>query len=70
VKTSRGVVIGATVAATFAIGVAAVWVTGDARAFGVIVTLAGVVAGVVPVRHQVRHVIASLYTDDRRQRPI
>lgn len=66
----RGAVIGVSVTATFVIGIASVWLTGDARAFGVVVTLAAVAAGVVLERQKVRRVIASLYTDDHGRRPI
>ena len=66
----RGLVIGVWVAATFATGIAAVWLTGDARAFGVVVMLAAVVAGIVLEREKVLHVLMSLYTDDHHRRRI
>jgi hypothetical protein len=65
VRTPLGLVIGASVT-TFAAGIAAVWVTGDARAFGVILTLAGVAAGIAAAPPKVRDVIASWYASERQ----
>jgi hypothetical protein len=52
VKTGLGLVISTATLATIALGIAAVWLTGDPRAFGVIVTFAGVVAGIVAARQE------------------
>ena len=51
-KTSLGLVIAGAIVTTMTAGIAAVWLSGDPRAFGVIVTIAGVVAGVLAIRQE------------------
>jgi hypothetical protein len=51
-KAPLGLVIAAAIVTTMTAGIAAVWLSGDPRAFGVIVTIAGIVAGVLAIRQE------------------
>jgi hypothetical protein len=44
--------VAASTLATMSVGIAAVWLTGDPRSFGVVVALVGLIAGIVVWRYE------------------
>jgi hypothetical protein len=66
VTTALRLAIAAATLATVSVGIAAVWLTSDPRAFGVVVILAGVAFGVVAWRNEWRARKRDPYGDTRK----